>query len=65
MSGLRELHQPATSVNGGPRRGGALRERVSGERTADGCDEVLALAAAAGGVEYLELLDPVLGSGAM
>ena len=49
-----------TSVSGGPRRGGAPRERVSGERAADGCDEIFALAAAAGGVEYLELLDPIL-----
>ncbi len=32
---------------------------MSGERAADGCDEVLALTAAAGGLEHLELLFPV------
>ena len=53
------LRPDGTRRDEGPRRGGAPRKRVSGERAADGCDEVFALAAAAGGMEYLELLDPV------
>ena len=55
-----ESHQPTTPLTEGPAEAGPLKEECQASAPQTAATEVLALAAAAGGVEYLKLLDPVL-----